>query len=65
MTANDIITLISSVGFPIVCCGVLFWFMYKVNKQHSEDMQRITETINENTQVLIKLAERLGEDIDV
>lgn len=48
-----------------MCCGVLFWFMYKVNKQHSEDMQRITETINENTQVLIKLAERLGEDIDV
>jgi hypothetical protein len=38
--------------------------MYKVNNQHSEDMQRITETINENTQVLIKLAERLGEDID-
>ena len=65
MTVNDIITLISSVGFPIVCCGVLFCFMYKVNKQHSEDMQRITETINENTQVLIKLAERLGEDIDV
>lgn len=65
MTVNDIITLISSVGFPIVCCGVLFWFMYKVNNQHYEDMQRITETINENTQVLIKLAERLGEDIDV
>lgn len=65
MTVNDIITLISSVGFPIVCCGVLFWFMYKVYKRHSEDMQRITETINENTQVLIKLAERLGEDIDV
>lgn len=65
MTVNDIITLISSVGFPIVCCGVLFWFMYKVNKHHSEDMQRITETINENTEVLIKLAERLGEDIDV
>lgn len=65
MTVNDIITLISSVGFPIVCCGVLFWFMYKVNNRHSEDMQRITETINENTQVLIKLAERLGEDIDV
>lgn len=65
MTVNDIITLISSVGFPIVCCGVLFWFMYKVNKLHSEDMQRITETINENTQVLIKLAERLGGDIDV
>lgn len=65
MTVNDIITLISSVGFPIVCCVVLFWFMYKVNNQHSEDMQRITETINENTQVLIKLAERLGEDIDV
>lgn len=65
MTVNDIITLISSVGFPIVCCGVLFLFMYKVNNQHSEDMQRITETINENTQVLIKLAERLGEDIDV
>lgn len=65
MTVNDIITLISSVGFPIVCCAVLFWFMYKVNNQHSEDMQRITETINENTRVLIKLAERLGDDIDV
>lgn len=29
MDANTIIQIISSLGFPIVMCGALFWYMVK------------------------------------
>lgn len=29
MTTNDIITLISSVGFPIIACAAMAWYIGK------------------------------------
>lgn len=46
--ANVIIQLINSVGFPIVCCGVLFWNNYK-----------LTSTITELTATLKVIDERI------
>ena len=50
MNANvsEITQLINSVGFPIVCCGVLFWNNYK-----------LTTTITELTSTLKVIDERI------
>ena len=50
MSANvsEITQLINSVGFPIVCCGVLFWNNYK-----------LTGTITELTSTLKVIDERI------
>ena len=45
---SSITQLINSVGFPIVCCGVLFWNNYK-----------LTSTITELTSTLKVIDERI------
>lgn len=54
MDVSAISTLITSVGFPIACCVVLF---YLLNKQ--------TETLNELKLVMIKLIDKLDVDLEI
>lgn len=63
-TAQMVITAISSVGFPIVMCGALFWKMDKQDKEHKEEMNKSTEAINNNTVVLQKLMQMLSDKIE-
>lgn len=62
-TAQIVITAISTVGFPIVMCGALFWKMDKQDKEHKEEMNKSTEAINNNTVVLQKLMQMLSDKI--
>ncbi len=55
MDANNIIQIISSLGFPIVMCGALFWYMVKQRDVHKEETDHLKDTINENTRVLTEL----------
>ena len=61
-TAQMVITAISTVGFPIVMCGALFWKMDKQDKEHKEEMNKTTEAINNNTIVLQKLTDKIEFD---
>lgn len=63
-TAQMVITAISTVGFPIVMCGALFWKMDKQDKEHREEMDKSTEAINNNTVVLQKLMQMLSDKIE-
>lgn len=55
MDANTIIQLISSLGFPIVMCGALFWYMVKQRQAHQAETEHLKDTISENTKVLSEL----------
>ena len=46
MTVQDATTLITTVGFPIVCCGALFWYMVNQSKLHSEESNKMREAIS-------------------
>lgn len=59
MDYNVIIQTISSVGFPIVACILLFLQMEKQDARHDEEVRKITESLNNNTIALTKLSERL------
>lgn len=61
---------ITTVGFPIVMCGVMGWYVkYQtdrnredvktLNEQHSKEMLGVVEAINNNTQALIELKETM------
>ena len=63
-TIQMVITAISTVGFPIVMCGALFWKMDKQDKEHKEEMNKSTEAINNNTVVLQKLMQMLSDKIE-
>lgn len=55
MDANIIIQIVSSLGFPIVMCGALFWYIVKQRETHKEETEHLKDTIAENTKVLAEL----------
>lgn len=57
--SNMVLTAISTVGFPIVVAGAMFWKMNKQDDDHKEEMQKVTEAINNNTIALTKLIDKL------
>ena len=59
MYVNEVLTAISSVGFPIVAAGACFWFMLKQSEQHKSDMKEVTTAINNNTLAITKLVDKL------
>lgn len=69
---EEVSTLISTFGFPIVCCLILMYYVFKLNethkqeineimKEHKDEVNKMTEAINSNTLVMTKLLERLGD----
>lgn len=55
MDANEIIQLISNIGFPIAMCVILFFYMTKQNDKHKEEIDKLSETLQGNTKVLTEL----------
>lgn len=73
MDAQFILQAVTSVGFPIVCCGAMMWYVKystdrnredveKLNQQHKEEMKDVTEAINNNTIALQKLCDKLDNE---
>ena len=55
MDLKTILDAVSVVGFPIVCCGLMFWYLQKEQQVHKEEMNAMTEALNKNTLVLTEL----------
>lgn len=64
MDVNAVTTVISTLGFPIVMCGAMFRYMLKEKDAHKEEMNSVTEALNNNTLILQKLCDRLEGDKD-
>ena len=59
MDANAIISLVGTLGFPIVMCGALFWYMIKQNEQHSTESREMRDAICELKLAIVELTDRL------
>lgn len=70
MSTQDIVTLIQSVGFPIVMCGLMAWYVkYITDKNreqitsereaHKQEMSEVVAAVNNNTVVIEKLLTKL------
>lgn len=57
MDPGTITQIISSVGFPIVAAGGLFWYMVTENKE-------TRKVVENNTQVLLRILEHVKKDGD-
>lgn len=71
MDYNVIIQAITAVGFPIVCCLLLFWYVNKreesfdkqidaLSEKHEHEVAQLVEAVNNNTMVMQRLLDRLG-----
>jgi hypothetical protein len=61
-STSFIIAAISSVGFPIVMCGALFWYIQKENAANRDKIDKLTDVLSANTAVIAKLLERLDKE---
>lgn len=59
MDINIILQAISTVGFPIVVAGAMFWKMNRQDEVHREEINKVTEAINNNTVALTQLIDKL------
>lgn len=60
---NDIIQAISTVGFPIVMCIIMIYLNEKQDTRHREEVDKMTEAVNNNTVVIQQMLEHMrGED---
>lgn len=63
MTVNDIITIIQSVGFPVVMCGALFWYMISQTKEHAAESKEMREAISSLNVAITKLTDKLNGEV--
>lgn len=59
MSPDAISSLVGSLGFPIVCCGALFWYQNKTMKEFADKVEQslknLSKSINDNTDATTKL----------
>lgn len=74
MTVQDVMTLIQTVGFPIVMCGLMAWYVKYISDKnreqitaereaHKEEMNEVIKAINNNTIVIEKLIAKLDTPV--
>ncbi len=55
MDVTQIMQAIGTLGFPIVACCALFYYLNKEQESHKEEMGAVTEALNRNTDALLEL----------
>ena len=73
---QELIQAVSAVGFPIVCCGIVMYYLKyiidknredlnQVNDLHHTEMREVTQAIANNTLALQKLCDKIDVDVRV
>lgn len=57
MDFEQLLTLVGNYAFPICCCIYLFWSISKERDAHKDEMDKVTEALNNNTIALTKIEE--------
>lgn len=57
-------SFISTLGFPIVVCAVLFWYINKQEERHKAEIDKMTIAIDNNTKALDKILNKIGGEYD-
>lgn len=59
MDLNSATQLIGSLGFPIVACIALFYQNGKQEDRHREEMEKLSDAVNNNTLAITQLTEKI------
>ena len=55
MDVNAVTSAIGSLGFPVVACVILFWYLNKERESHATEIDKLRESLDKNTEILEKL----------
>ena len=56
---NELMQMITTVGFPIVMCLILMWYTKDITEKHKAESDKFTEALHENTLVIQRLCDKL------
>lgn len=56
---ENVMQMISTVGFPIAMCLVLAWYIYTKDKTHKEEINKLSDAVNKQTLSIQRLVERI------
>lgn len=59
---ENITQIISSVGFPIAMCLLLFWYMKTQLEAHKEETSSLKDAINKLELAITTLVNKIGKD---
>lgn len=70
MELSTITNLISSIGFPIVMCIIMMWYIKYTNdkdleerKNYYTELNDVKQAIDNNTQVITQLITKLDKEV--
>lgn len=61
---NDVITAISTVGFPIVMCLLMYYQTWTLNENHKEEINSLKDSLETNTLAIEKLTAYLDKGVN-
>lgn len=61
MDVSTVVQIVSNLGVPVACLVAMFWMLNKEREDHKSEASQLRDAINNNTAVMIKLAERLDK----
>lgn len=61
--ADIVVQIISTVGFPIAMCVLMFWFLNKEQENHKAEMLELKDVINKNNEVLAALKQLIEDKL--
>ena len=64
MDINVILQAITSVGFPIVMCLMLMYYIRETTTKHKEESDKFADALNKNTIVLQKICDKLDAQME-
>jgi hypothetical protein len=64
MEINDILTAITTVGFPIVFCLLLFWYLREETINHKDEVSELKAVISENNSILAGLKQLIEDKLN-
>lgn len=73
MIMNDVVQIVSTLGFPIaMCIGACFFIKYlfdtftkqqeEMRKEHREEVSKLQTSLDNNTLALQKLIDKIGDN---
>lgn len=57
---QDVITAISTVGFPIVMCILIFYYMEKEAESHKQEVDGLKEVLTDLKISITQLTDKIG-----
>lgn len=57
---DNVVNIISSVGFPIAMCLLLFWYMQKESDNHKAETSSLKDAINKLELAITTLVNKIG-----